>query len=90
MGDDYFHVDKAMNDPDPGARRRTVFKAGAAANGCHGCQLRCHASRVGHRFCHKILLEIGWIWEKTIAYNSRCQGCHSVDHVEDFRLETAR
>eukprot|EP00913_Durusdinium_trenchii_P000814 g760.t1 len=27
-GDDYFHVNKAMNDPAPGQRRRTVFKGG--------------------------------------------------------------
>ena len=28
VGDDYFHVDKAMNDPNPGQRRRAVFKGG--------------------------------------------------------------
>ncbi|CAJ1387652.1 unnamed protein product [Effrenium voratum] len=28
VGDDYFNLDKAMNDPNPGARRRAVFKGG--------------------------------------------------------------
>ena len=68
---------QAMNDPNPGTRRRTVFKALFARKrarkfGTSNCLRFDVGAREVHRFCHKILWEIGWILERTIACNCRC------------------